>query len=34
MNLDDFISMSPKIGEGLVKDLSGFVEYFEAKFPG
>lgn len=34
MNLDDFISMSPKIGEGVVKDLSGFVEYFDAKLPG
>jgi len=29
MNLDDFISMSPKIGEGCVKDIDGFVKYFE-----
>ena len=30
MNLDDFISMAPKIGEGVVKDLQGFAEYFGA----
>ena len=29
MNLDEFISMSSKMGEGVVKDMSGFAEYFE-----
>lgn len=29
MNLDDFISMSPKIGEGCIKDIDGFIKYFE-----
>ena len=31
MNLDDFISMAPKLGEGVVRDLQGFAEYFGAR---
>lgn len=29
MNLDDFIDMSPVIGEGKVKDLKGLLKFFE-----
>lgn len=29
MNLDDFIDMSPVIGEGKVKDLKGLMKFFE-----
>ena len=29
MNLDDFIDMSPVIGEGKVKDLKGLLMFFE-----
>ena len=29
MNLDDFIDMTPVIGEGRVRDLKGLMKYFD-----